>query len=108
VSAKVDANLRPWLAQIGLRISELRASEGLTQEELAERADLALEQLQRCERGRQNFKFETFLKIAVALEIDPIHLLAKPVLKERPVGRPPKRQTADTPPKKKRRRRSTG
>lgn len=54
--------------RIGLRVRALRRAKGLTQAELAERADRSNEAISGLERGKYNPSLETVLAIARALE----------------------------------------
>ncbi|MBI5235646.1 MAG: helix-turn-helix transcriptional regulator [Deltaproteobacteria bacterium] len=55
---------------MGYRIKELRRCKGLSQEELAERAETSPNYVSRMERGTENPTFDTLIKIANALEIE--------------------------------------
>jgi transcriptional regulator with XRE-family HTH domain len=54
--------------RIGLRVRALRRSQGLTQAELAERADRSNEAISGLERGRYRPTLETVLAVARALD----------------------------------------
>lgn len=57
--------------RIASRILQLRLSKGLTQEQLAERADIDASVISRIERGsRTNLRLNTLSKIVDALDID--------------------------------------
>lgn len=62
--------------RIGLRIQEVRLQRGLTQAELAQKLDITPKYLSNIECGDKVPRFETFLSIANALEIDANSLLA--------------------------------
>jgi transcriptional regulator with XRE-family HTH domain len=79
------------LIGIGLRVAEIRGGRDLTQEQLAQRANVKLGHLRRIERGSSNIKFDTLARIAGALDVMPSDLLAAPGITSRPVGRPKKR-----------------
>lgn len=53
--------------RVGARIRRLRRSRGLTQAELAERADLGGQTLSRVERGEQGASLESLERVAHAL-----------------------------------------
>jgi len=60
----------------GKKIKELRERYGITQETLAEQADIDYKYLQRIEGKRPpNLKIETLEKLAKALKTKPSHLL---------------------------------
>ncbi len=61
--------------QIGRRISALRKSRGLTQEDLAGAAEIDRSFLSEIENGHKNFSVETLKKIADALNVKPAALL---------------------------------
>ena len=62
--------------QIGLRIQEVRLQRGLTQAALAQKLDITPKYLSNIECGDKVPKFETFIAIANALQIDANTLLA--------------------------------
>ena len=62
--------------QIGLRIQEVRLQRGLTQSGLAQKLDITPKYLSNIECGDKIPKFETFIAIANALQIDANTLLA--------------------------------
>ena len=55
---------------IGLRIKDLRKRRGLSQEELAERAETSANYLSRMERGTENPTLDMLIKIAHALGVE--------------------------------------
>jgi transcriptional regulator with XRE-family HTH domain len=55
---------------IGLRIKELRKRRGLSQDDVAERADTSPNYLSRMERGTENPTLDMLIKISEALEVD--------------------------------------
>jgi transcriptional regulator with XRE-family HTH domain len=61
--------------QIGLRIKELRQAMGLSQEEVARRADVAASHLSSIELGKENSKIDTLLKLSKALNVELWELL---------------------------------
>lgn len=61
---------------IGRRLAALRHGTGLTQVEVAGRADLSLQHLQRLERGSANVTIGTLLRLAAALGTDLRTLIA--------------------------------
>jgi transcriptional regulator with XRE-family HTH domain len=71
-------------ASIGARIRELRKARHLSQEALAERADLQVVVISRAERGRATPSVASLKKVAAALEV-PIAALLEP---ERPEAIP--------------------
>lgn len=55
----------------GNRIRSLRTRLVLTQDQLAKRIDMSPQYLSNIERGRENPTFDTLVKLAQALEIEP-------------------------------------
>lgn len=55
---------------IGRRIQELRKAKGLSQEKVAEKADISPTYLSRIECGRENPTLDMFIKLSNALEIE--------------------------------------
>jgi transcriptional regulator with XRE-family HTH domain len=75
---------------VGRRVAELRAEIGLTQEQLAERADVTTRYVQSIEGGHENLGLETIAKLATVLKVAPIRLFEPPVTKKPRPGRPKK------------------
>ncbi|MBI5479937.1 MAG: helix-turn-helix transcriptional regulator [Deltaproteobacteria bacterium] len=78
------------LASIAANVRAQRAQLGLSQAQLAERADLELRHLQRIERGRTNFGVVTLVWLAEALGVRPGTLLRRSALPPTRHGRPPR------------------
>ena len=55
------------LLHIGMNVRRLREYRSLTQEQLAEKADLRTATVSDVENGKQNFEIETLIRIAGAL-----------------------------------------
>jgi len=55
---------------IGLRIKELRKRRGLSQDDVAEKADTSPNYLSRMERGTENPTLDMLIKISHALAVD--------------------------------------
>ena len=55
---------------IGMRIKELRRSNHLSQEQLAEKADINSKYLSRMERGTENPTLDMLIKLSNALEVE--------------------------------------
>jgi transcriptional regulator with XRE-family HTH domain len=84
------------VADIALRIAEIRRSRGLTQEELAARLGVTTRYVARLESGA-NLTVTTIAFVANALRIEPGELFEAPRSRERPKpGRPrrPEHETA--------------
>lgn len=65
----------PIVAEIALRIREYRESRHLTQDYIAEKANISQKHLSRVESGYHDPKFTTIIKVANALNI-PVDALA--------------------------------
>lgn len=66
--------MKDVLSRLGRRIRELRLQTGLTQEQLAERADLHPTYLGGIERGERNLSLNNLDKLAEAMQV-PLHSL---------------------------------
>ena len=61
--------------KFGKRVKRRRQEQELTQEQLAERADMDCGYLSSIERGTRNLSFEMILSIAWALKVSPKELM---------------------------------
>lgn len=75
-------------AYVAANVRRLRERAGLSQEKLAERADLHFTYLQRVERGTANPSVRVLAQLAGALGVQPGRLLRKAAPVERKLGRP--------------------
>ena len=91
-----NARAREFFRYIGANVHRGRVRLGMTQEGLAEKADVDLRFLQRVERGRTNLSVAVVVAIARALDVLPGSLFRKTNLTEPTRGRPPRR-TPRTP-----------
>lgn len=66
-----------WELTVGKNIRRLRKARGLTQEQLAEDAGMAMRYLSGVERGEENPTLRFLIKIAEALGAEPAELLKK-------------------------------
>lgn len=55
---------------VGIRIRDLRKERNISQEELANEADIPLSQIGRIERGETNPTISTLYVLAIALDVD--------------------------------------
>lgn len=78
------------LGYLGANVRRWRLRRHLTQDALAERAEIDVRYVQRVERGIVNLRFASFVKLATALEVPPGQLLRRAPLQAPRVGRPPK------------------
>lgn len=60
--------------QLGLRIKELRAERGLSQDRLAEKMDANVSYISSVERGRENPTIDFLEKVAAALKVELVDL----------------------------------
>jgi transcriptional regulator with XRE-family HTH domain len=77
------------LTSIAANVRRQRLERGLSQAQLAERADLELRQLQRIEQAVTNFGVVTLVRLADALGVRPGSLLRRAPLPATRKGRPP-------------------
>lgn len=77
MSKDVDFKNRDRYIQLGIAISTLRKMRGLSQEQLAERANVSRSHISSIEAPgiARPFSLEVFFNIADALEIDPSDLI---------------------------------
>lgn len=80
------------LALIGRRVAELRAARELTQEQLAERAEVSARYVQRVEAGTENLTVRTLIKMSNALRVPLAELLVPPSASRARPGRPARRE----------------
>lgn len=80
------------MRHVGRRIAELRAGQGWTQEELAERAEVSVGYVRQVEGGGENLTIATLVRFAVILGAEPGDLFAIPATTQARRGRPPKRE----------------
>lgn len=79
---------------IGANVYRSRVRAGLTQEQLAEAAELDLRFLQRVERGKTNLSVTVVVALADALGVAPGSLFKKAQLPQAQRGRPTKRRAS--------------
>jgi transcriptional regulator with XRE-family HTH domain len=87
------ANPERVLGLIGRRVAELRAERDLTQEQLAERAEVSARYVQRVEAGTENLTVRTLIKVSNALRVPLADLLVTPVAPRAQPGRPRRAHT---------------
>ena len=78
------------LRDVGLRVRELRAEHGFTQEQLAERLKVTARWLQSVEAGKENLTLGTLVRIANALKVPMVEFFTPPTVTSRKPGRPPR------------------
>lgn len=74
---------------VGRRIAELRRDGKLTQEQLAELADISTTYLQRVEAGSENLTLRSLVRFANLLGVEVASLFAPPRSRAVRKGRPP-------------------
>ena len=67
---RMDANYKRQLVRFGANVRRLRAERGLTQDNLAEAADLNIRTVQKIEAGQTNILVTTAARIQKALACD--------------------------------------
>ncbi len=90
----VGPRVQAYLNFIGANVHRLRAREDLTQEALSEVAGLDVRFLRRVERGSVMLRFDTFIRLADALGVEPGALLRRVKAPAPKAGRPRKRTRA--------------
>jgi transcriptional regulator with XRE-family HTH domain len=65
----------PVVVKIGDRLRDLRVRRALTQEELADKADVGTNTVARLERNETEPHMSTLRKLAGALDVDPTELI---------------------------------
>ena len=63
-----------YIKAFGDNLRKIRLSKGVSQEDLAHKADLTLSQVGRIERGVINTSISTIYSLANALEIEPLEM----------------------------------
>ena len=89
----VGSRVTTYLRYIGANVRRWRVRRGLTQELLSEASELDTRFLRRVERGTVNLRFDTIVRLADALGVQPGALLRQVKLVEPKAGRPRKRVT---------------
>lgn len=80
-----------YLKFVGANLHRLRVKAGLRQEDLEQRTGLDVRFLRRVERGTVNLRFDTFIRLAEALRVEPGVLLRRAKPAQPKVGRPRRR-----------------
>ncbi|MFT3773401.1 MAG: helix-turn-helix transcriptional regulator [Minicystis sp.] len=88
-----DARFGDLLTYIAANMRRIRQARDMTQEALAERADLSLRSVQEIETGRVNIRVTVLAAIAEALDVSPTALLKPAKLPDVVRGRPRKKPT---------------
>ena len=70
-----DVRMRDILVQLGKRIRRYRERLGISQEELADRADIHRNYISQIEGGKRNLSFYNVVKVARALKVSPSKLV---------------------------------
>ena len=85
MSRDVEFKNRDRFIQLGIAIAALRKMKGMSQEQLAEKANISRSHLSAIEAPRlvRPFSLEIFYNIADALEIDPSDLLKASVFPDK-------------------------
>ncbi len=86
----VSPRVRAYLKFIGANVYRRRVRQDLTQEALAEASRLDVRFLRRVERGAVNLRFDTIVRLAEALGVEPGALLRRVKAPAPKAGRPRK------------------
>jgi|TARA_B110000902_G_scaffold86490_1_gene102662 transcriptional regulator with XRE-family HTH domain len=73
----VSSIFQKYITQVGLEIKSNRISQNLTQLDLAIKADMEENAIQRIEKGRTNPTTKTLIRIAIALNLEVADLFPK-------------------------------
>jgi transcriptional regulator with XRE-family HTH domain len=84
MGAKLAATMGEFARKFGKRIKSLRNARGMSQESLAEAANLHRTHISLIERARRSVRLETIERLALALEVQPSELLPSIIIKGRP------------------------
>ncbi len=68
--------MKEQLIEMGLRLADLRETKDVSQEEIAERLNIPLEEYQAYENGERDFSFSFMYNVATILEVDVFNLLS--------------------------------
>lgn len=88
---RVSRRAREVCSYIGANVRRVRIRRGLSQERLAEFADLDIRSIQLIEGGFINLGVAVLVDVADALQVSPARLLRPARSMERKIGRPPTR-----------------
>ena len=80
--------IRAYLGFIGANVQRARMRKGLTQDALSEASGLDVRFLRRVERGSVNLRFDTVVRLADALGVEPGYLLRRSKVAAPKPGRP--------------------
>jgi putative transcriptional regulator len=101
--------MRPDDSDFALRLKELRTAAGLTQKQLADKADMALGGLNKLEQGVNKPSWESVVALSKALGVSCEEFQRPPANREpQGRGRPPKPVEKEPPPKRARGRPKKG
>jgi transcriptional regulator with XRE-family HTH domain len=89
-----DRRIQAVLDNISGNVTRLRVRQGLTQEQLAEAAEIDLTSLQRVEWAKMNASIGVLVRIADALDVHPRVFLRKATRPATRRGRPARRRVA--------------
>ncbi len=87
----LGSRVKTYLGYIGANVYRWRVRSDFTQEQFAEKAGLDVRFLRRVERGSVNLRFDTIVRLAEALGVEPGVLLRRVKLVAPKTGRPRKK-----------------
>lgn len=91
--------VRAYLRFIGGNVHRLRVRKDLTQEAMSETTGLDVRFLRRVERGSVNLRFDTFVRLAEGLGVEPATLLRRTKPAAPKAGRPRRKRNQQPRPK---------
>ena len=92
----LGSRVTTYLRLIGANVQRWRVRRGLTQDEFSEAVGLDVRFLRRVERGSVNLRFDTIVRLALALGVEPGALLRRVKVVEPKPGRPRARRIRTT------------
>jgi transcriptional regulator with XRE-family HTH domain len=88
------------LRDLGRRIADLRVRRGLTQDRLAENADVTVQYIQRIEAGRENLTVRSLVRLANLLGVSIVEIFEEPLPRPVKPGRPARKSDAPSGPRR--------
>ena len=92
----IDGRTQTHLRFLGSNVHRFRVRAGLTQEDLEELSGLDVRFIRRVERGSVNMRFDTLIRLARALDVEPARLLREVAEHTPTSGRPPRKRKPST------------
>lgn len=86
----MPADAEMLILKVGRRVAELRVEAGLTQAELADKANVSVKYLQRIEAGQENLTLRSLAGLADVYGVEVVAFFQPPAMLSTQRGRPPK------------------